>query len=104
MLTFLAVLWTVIKILLFILLGVILLTVLLLSLKYAVEITYTEEGELRARFKLLFFRYTIHPRKKKKINPKKYTRKKQAKRLEKAFKGKIPDDIYDSLRANIPKE
>lgn len=84
MLTFLAVLWTVIKILLFILLGVILLTVLLLSLKYAVEITYTEDGELRVRFKLLFFRYTIHPRKKKKINPKKYTRKKQAKRLEKA--------------------
>ncbi len=28
----------------------------------------------------------------------------KAKRLEKAFKGKIPDEIYDSLRVNIPQE
>ncbi len=83
MLTFLAVLWTVIKIILFVLLGLVLLTVLLLSLKYGIELTYTDEGELRACFKLLFFRYTLHPRKKKKINPKKYTRKKYEKRLEK---------------------
>ena len=28
----------------------------------------------------------------------------KAKRLEKAFKCKIPDEIYSSLRANIPQE
>lgn len=28
----------------------------------------------------------------------------KAKRLEKSFKCKIPDDIYDSLRVNIPQE
>jgi len=28
----------------------------------------------------------------------------KAKRLEKAFKSKIPDEIYDSLRVNIPNE
>ena len=83
MLTFLYVLWTVIKIILFTLLGLILLTVLLLSLKYGVELIYTEDGEFRARFKLLFFRYTLYPRKKKKVNIKKYTRKKYEKRLEK---------------------
>ena len=83
MLTFLAVLWTVIKILLFVLLGLVLLTVLLLSLRYGIELSYTDEQSFRVRFKLLFFRYTIYPRKIKKINPKKYSLKKYEKRLEK---------------------
>ena len=83
MLTFLAVLWTVIKIILFIVLGLVLLTVLLLSLRYGVELTYTEDGGFRARFKLLFFRYTIYPRKKKKVRIRKFSREKYEKRLEK---------------------
>ncbi len=28
----------------------------------------------------------------------------KAKRLEKSFKSKIPDEVYDSLRVNIPQE
>lgn len=71
----------VLRIFLWILLSILLLLFLLLSLKISIDIRYNKTVSLRVR--VLFFRYQLVPKKKKKVNHRQFTYKKHEKRLAK---------------------
>ena len=100
----LAVLWTVFKIILLILLGIVVLAVLLLSLKYGVEISYSEDGTLRARIKVLFFGHTLYPRKKKPVKIRRFSRRAYEKRLAKQAKKEAEKEKHKKEHAPQKKK
>lgn len=95
-----------VRIILFFLLAILLLIVALLSLKIKVDLFYNDSFKVRIR--VLCFRYTLFPRKKKRVDLKDFSYEKHQRRLEKERAKQEKKEKEDLLKAKekakAPKE